>query len=67
MARTFLRFCPANERRRAGMFGNMFNEIYPVRAGILHENKKFLQKIEKNIEKMFGNIKNCCTFVSGSR
>ncbi len=42
-------------------------QIYRVLPGILHQNHKFLQKIEKKIEKMFGNIKISCTFVPGSR
>ena len=41
-----------NERRRAGSFGNMFNEIYRFRPGILHPKHEFLRKIAKIKKKL---------------
>ena len=62
--RISFRYWPDGARRRAGSFGNIFIEIYPVRPGILHPEPKKMQFCE-NLKKMFGNIKIMTTFVSG--
>lgn len=48
--RIYFPYYPVRERRRAGSFGNIFIEIYPVRAGILHPDSRkmhFFVKIKK--------------------